>query len=471
MTTASRELRRSARGWIAIGHPAPCRALVTLVIALLIDARAGQVLRAQSPRPQSAARPFAAQPRTMATGTQTRVAGEHTLDSLDHYLVYVPPSAVGTRRVPLVVSFAGGGIGSRETIDLERPLADKYGWIVFAPNISDQAVSMEQMRQVESALRQILRTYAIDPDKIALEGMSNGGYAVLDLGCRNLAFFNRIAVLSPDPALPVACRDTTRPANQRTQFYLSYGIGEPGDFERGVFAIASQLSKDDHPTDIALELRLHARRLDDRDQLWHWFQRSWTPSGTSRAQRPSTRRVAATDMSPLTSDALTRLTTFWTRFRQAPDSMQHLTDRYRTNVVMPIGTDQVILHDMLDMPALAAHVSTVATALTQAGFTPQQEEHYALALLSARASRVARTSWHHEQPNDLSALLLGGEITPNTSPIIATLVDSAPSLTTVPILVQNLAFLMAHEPAINALLDLMQVPRCETTEQMDVGGC
>jgi pimeloyl-ACP methyl ester carboxylesterase len=457
--------------------------LVALLTNLLLDARVSLVLHAQEPsqsvRPASSARPFSTGLRAMATGTQTGAAGEH-LDVQNQYIVYVPPNAVGTRRVPLVVAFGGGGVGARATIDLERLLADKYGWILFAPNISNQAVSATQMEQLEKGLTHVLRTYAIDPDKIVLEGMSNGGYAVLDLGCRNLASFSRIAVLSPVPALPVACVDTTRPLPQRTQFYLSVGIGEPGDGLRGMFDIASQLWNDGHPTQMVLELRLHARRLGDRDQLWHWFQRSWegsgTPNGTlnetRNAPRTPTTAVTAANMPSLTPDVLAKLTTFWTRFRQEPDSLQRLADQYRKELVMPIGTEQVFLHGILDMPALAKHARAAATDLAHAGLTPQQEDGYRLALLSARASQVARTSWNHETPNDLSSLLFGnGQLTPNTSPVITTIVDGAPRLTTVPILAQNLDFLTAHEPAVNALLDLMKVPRCEATEQMSVGGC
>jgi predicted esterase len=436
---------------------------------------AGHALLAQSARPTQAVRQLTVQPRVMATGTRTTQAGEHTLDSLPGYLVYVPARAVGTRRVPLVVSLAGGGISSRETMDLERPLADKYGWILFAPDISDQVLDETQVAQLDAGLKQILRTYAIDPEKIALTGMSNGGYAVLDLGCQNLAIFSAIAPLSPDPALPVACTDTSRPSAQRTPFYLSFGIGEPNAFATGTFAIASQLRKDGHPTQVALELRLHARRLQDKDQVWQWFQRSWTPG----ARLTPTTVVTAKDVPRLTQEVLTKMTTFWTRFWQEPESIRRASMQYRKNLVMPVGTEQVSRYAMLDMPALAAHVSAVAADLTRAGLTPQQEEGYRLALLSARTSQVARTSWHHKKSNvftfDLAALMSGsgGIKTPstNTSPVVATVVDSAQHLTTVPRLRENLNFLIAHESAVNALLDLMKVPRCETTAQMNYGGC
>src|SRR6185312_9518260 len=75
-------------------------------------------------------------PDEMATGTRTTKAGEYTLDSLPGYFVYVPKQAVGTRRVPLIVTLTGGGIDSRDVMDLEKPLADKYGMILFTPDQS-----------------------------------------------------------------------------------------------------------------------------------------------------------------------------------------------------------------------------------------------------------------------------------------------------------------------------------------------
>jgi hypothetical protein len=368
----------------------------------------------------------------MATGTQTADAGEHALDFLDQYLVYIPAQAVGTRRLPLIVSLGGGGVGARETMDLERPLADKYGWILFAPNISGPEISEQQMADLDAGLKQVLRKYAIDPDQIVLTGMSNGGYVALDVGCKNLDIFSRIAPLSAVPTAHVPCGDTVRPKQQRTQFYLSFGVGEPHSIVSGSLAMLPVLRHEGHPAQVALEIRFHARRLQDRDLMWHWLQQSWAAPGTP--MRPPVVLDAAS-MPPFTSEAIAKMTAFWTSFRQLPDSIRQAPPVYRKDIMMPVGPVMVSRYAMVDMPAIAKNYPMVAADLTKAGLTVQQEERYRIALLSARTSKVAQNQ----------------------------------VMTTVPILAKNLEFFTAHESDMNALLDLMKVPRCETTVQASYG--
>lgn len=138
--------------------------------------------------------------RSMATGTQTAQAGIHLVDSIRGAFVYVPKQAVGTQRVPLVVVLHGGGVSPRELLNTQYPLADQYGMILLAPEISGPVLGAAVVQAFDATLTHVLQTFAIEAEHVAITGMSNGGYAALILGCANPEVFSRVAPLSPVPA-------------------------------------------------------------------------------------------------------------------------------------------------------------------------------------------------------------------------------------------------------------------------------
>src|SRR4051794_28364870 len=68
---------------------------------------------------QARAQCLTARPHQMVLGTRTEEAGQSLLDAYDDS-VYIPPQAVGEKRVPLVIAF-GSGVGQFRT------LADQFG--------------------------------------------------------------------------------------------------------------------------------------------------------------------------------------------------------------------------------------------------------------------------------------------------------------------------------------------------------
>jgi phospholipase/carboxylesterase len=166
-------------------------------------------------------------PQEMATGTRNAQAGLQSLDSLNDVdsvsdaLVYVPKRSVGTQRVPLVVLLHGAGMNSSDMIDVDdrifQTLADSLGFILLAlrsyqegiwPYVRliqvpdsfkgpDSTSRTEDVHRVGAAIRQVLRHYAIDPSRIALAGVSNGGGYTFALGYVNGDVFSRIIAWSP----------------------------------------------------------------------------------------------------------------------------------------------------------------------------------------------------------------------------------------------------------------------------------
>lgn len=382
-------------------------------------------------------------PHEMVIGTRTEHAGEYQLDSLNNNVfVYVPEQAVGTRRVPLVVFLHGGGITSRMEIDLQSRLADKYGMILLAPDNTDAAT-------VDAALKHVLTKFAIDPDQIALAGGSSGGRATLELGPGNLDIFSRLAPLSPAVELQPYYTGA-EPRSNTAQLFVSAGIGEPSAYLHNLLAIAQYERQAGHVVQPVLNLRPHRRRFQDNEYMWRWLQESWAMP--SSAEHATARSTIIDSLAPLTPEVLSRMTAFWADLVNGPDSMSTARfvedpDWSRTTlpenqkqITMPALREQerVTVFDMVDMPKLAAKHPSIAAALAKAGLTPQQEEAYRTAFISAWATEVSES-------------------------VAAAVVPTS-------VLGQNVAFIRTHKDEVKALETMMTgVPRCEDTIQAQFG--
>ncbi len=399
------------------------RGLVALRLAAIVVTVWGSLIPNAELVSQAATRRLTVRPHELATGTQTTQAGEQPLDSISRGLIYVPQQAVGTRRVPLVVSLTGGGVNARREMDIVRPLADKYGMILLVLDHPSIAV-------FDAALTQVLRKFTIDPDKIAIGGVSEGGFGTTQFGRGNLDIFSRIAPMSAAGYPPYGGNE---PRNANAQMFVSAGIGEPSDMVADFLNIAREERAQGHAVKMVLNIRMHAERVEDIDYMWQWLRDTWATPVT-KATPPS----AATDI-VLTDTILGKMSTFWTRFKKADqDSTRKIVlSAYQKELPLLIGQERVFAYDMVNLPAIASKYAWVAADLKQAGLTLQQEEDYRRAFIGARATKVAGSA---------------------AGTIPATSVTG-----------QNLAFLNAHENQFNILLDLMGVPRCETTIQAQFG--
>ncbi len=361
---------------------------------------AGRSAIAQEPPPAS----LTVRPHAMATGTQTARAGEQPLEGFDEYLVYVPASCVGTRRCPLVVFLHEVSSTPKQAVESQRPFADQYGMILLAPQAEKRMEGVEAKRdyfaggdrdeakQIDAAMKQVLGTYAIDGDKVALVGDKGMIFApayALSLGCVSVDAFSRVASMSvwlPSEALSFPCLDQRQLSNTKAQYYLTGGLSE-FDFAWASLQIARQLRHQGATVQHVLALRGYQIGTEDYARMWQWLQESWAAPRT--APRAAPRAGAADSLPVLTPEALAQLTAFWTRFQQEPDSIRTTARQtHQVQRLVPIGEELVPVWSV-DMPALAAKYPSVAAALQAAGLTAQQHDAYRLALISASATRQA----------------------------------------------------------------------------------
>lgn len=115
------------------------------------------------------------------------------------YRIRIPPAYDGSKAVPLVLAFHGGGQRGL-AITAERgfgfnPLADKHGFIAVYPEGVEHhwndgresprfpnATKIDDVGFIRDLIDHLERTYKIDPDRIYATGASNGGFISHRLG-------------------------------------------------------------------------------------------------------------------------------------------------------------------------------------------------------------------------------------------------------------------------------------------------
>ena len=346
-------LRRRGRSPRRIHSRPTCLGLVGVLLL------AGGAIQAQELR-------LTVRPREMAQGTQNPAAGEYPLDSVPTARVSIPPQCVGARRCPLFVFLPGAAQTSEILMAWLRPVADKYGLVLLA--LSEDHYDTGD---VDAALKETLRRFAIEPDKIAIVGRCASGATGMTYGTSNVDVFSRVAVVSG--GVPT---DGLDPQNKTVEFFLVAGYGESG----GNFRAAQELRRAGHPVKVGIRLRGHEHQIEDYDFLGRWFQESWAMPNPAARPAPS---VVAEPLPLLTTQVISQMTAFWTSFLKEPDSIRKVARRaHLREVVVPVGEERPTVV-MTDMPALAARYPSVAAALKQAGLTAEQHEAYRVALISA----------------------------------------------------------------------------------------
>jgi hypothetical protein len=287
--------------------------------------------------------------------------------------------------------------------------------ILLAPNSpgGHWAATPAAAATIDSELKIVLREYAIDPDKIGITGMSEGGTMTSFLGRNNLDVFSRVA-----PESPAGYFAGGGPQNHTTQFLTMAGLGEEGGMWTSIFDIATQERQAGRVADIVVALRSHERRAQDETVIWGWFQKSWETPG-----KPVMTAPRADSTLVLTTALFDKLNDFWNRFMDEPMAIRDaghkhptfmefprelqqlgLPPRMRSAAVIlpdsisPIGRranqkwvslvigHESVLIQLMDIAALAAKHPTVAADLRTAGLTAQQAEAARTALLSALAT-------------------------------------------------------------------------------------
>jgi predicted esterase len=123
-------------------------------------------------------------------------------------LLYLPPGLNPATPAPLVVMFHGAGSNGQQVLDLVRPVADRYRFVVLAPDsrgatwdgvVGDWGADVEHL---DRALRHVFERVAVDARRIVAAGFSDGASYALSIGLANGRLFSRIVAFSPGFAAP-----------------------------------------------------------------------------------------------------------------------------------------------------------------------------------------------------------------------------------------------------------------------------
>ncbi len=137
-----------------------------------------------------------------------------------HYALYVPESYQGRHVYPLVVCLHGAGFGGETYLERWQPRLNE-GFLLACPTINDAAWwSKDAEDLVLAVVSEVSRRYWIDPNRVFLTGMSNGGTGTFLIGLNHA---DRFAALVPmASALPRALYPLLENARS-TRFYIIHG--------------------------------------------------------------------------------------------------------------------------------------------------------------------------------------------------------------------------------------------------------
>jgi phospholipase/carboxylesterase len=137
-------------------------------------------------------------------------------------LVYVPVGYRADRPAPLVVMLHGAGGDAQQSLGFLRTLADARGLLLVAPK--SQGPTWDLLLQdfgpdvaaLDQALAWVFLRYAVDSERVAIGGFSDGASYALSLGLTNGDLFTHVLAFSPGFAAPTARRG-------RPRLFVSHG--------------------------------------------------------------------------------------------------------------------------------------------------------------------------------------------------------------------------------------------------------
>ncbi len=123
-------------------------------------------------------------------------------------LLYVPSGYRPENPAPLVVMLHGAGGDARGGIDPLLGLADDAGLLLLAPDSRGPTWDVivdefgPDVAFVDRALASVFDRYRIDPQRIGIEGFSDGASYALSLGLTNGDLFSHVIAFSPGFSAP-----------------------------------------------------------------------------------------------------------------------------------------------------------------------------------------------------------------------------------------------------------------------------
>jgi predicted esterase len=167
---------------------------------------------------------LAARPLPSPQPTGTVRTGLHPLGISEGRdgVIYVPAGYNADRPVALVLLLHGAGGNARHGISLLQPLADSANLILVAPDSRGSTWDVimgdygPDVTYIEEALSRTFSRYAVDPERVAVSGFSDGASYALSLGMTNGELFTHIIAFSPGFMAPT--RQQGKP-----KIYVSHG--------------------------------------------------------------------------------------------------------------------------------------------------------------------------------------------------------------------------------------------------------
>lgn len=130
-----------------------------------------------------------------------QIKGNITVDGIKRsFLTYVP-TASENNKLPLVISLHGGFASPKGMFHLAdfRPLAEREKFIVVCPaskhfwHDGANLHGIDDVKFIDQLIDYIIKAYNIDPQRVYVTGISNGGFMTTRLACQ---LHNRIAAIA-----------------------------------------------------------------------------------------------------------------------------------------------------------------------------------------------------------------------------------------------------------------------------------
>ena len=197
------------------------------------------------------ARLTARPPATTPAGVQWS-PGEHVLDlgPGPEVLLHVPTGLSEDTPARLVLALHGAGGDARGGLAPLAPTADAHGLLLLAPASQGSTWDVitggwgPDVRRIDEAMAEVFASCAVDRDRLAISGFSDGASYALSLGLANGDLFTHVLAFSPGFVAPVRAVGT--PA-----VYISHGrADEVLPIDRTTRRIVSRLQAAGIPVEV-----------------------------------------------------------------------------------------------------------------------------------------------------------------------------------------------------------------------------
>jgi predicted esterase len=202
----------------ALRRSGPALSAILFLVFCAACTPAGDETR-RSP-PESPAQTAAATKLDVTPGLKEIAAGRAAA------LLHVPEGYRPDKPMPLVVMLHGAGGSARHGIDLARSLADELGFLLLAPKSRGVTWDIIAERRfgadaaaLDAFVAEVTGAYAVDRQRIAVAGFSDGASYALSVGLERGDTFSDIIAFSPGFMAPG--RASGQPA-----IFISHGMAD-----------------------------------------------------------------------------------------------------------------------------------------------------------------------------------------------------------------------------------------------------